>query len=182
MDKVNNNLNCIPEEIHMCPECGSENVKIEIIKHHFYYGKGDDQVELSANIPLSSCEDCGFSFTDEKADELCHEAICKHLEVLTPSQIRSLRKLYDYSQVEFASISSIGEATLSRWERGVLIQNKAYDNYLYLLGFKENLTRLQHRNNIQTIPETNRKNGVLSVFKAVEVDKGMLERQKSFRL
>ena len=38
---------------------------------------------------------------------------------------------------------SLGIATVSRWERGVLIQNEANDRFLRLLQFPDNVDRLR---------------------------------------
>ena len=126
----------------VCPQCGGRRVATMSEVHTFTYGAGQDAVELSAKVPVRSCEDCSFAFLDHVGEDICHEAVCQHLGVMGPSRIRSLRKLYGRSQAEFARITKLGEATLSRWERGIVVQNQAYDNYLYLLGFKENMERI----------------------------------------
>src|SRR5207249_4533721 len=65
---------------------------------------------------------------------LHHEAICKTFGFLTPQEIRDLReKKLRMTQEEFAQLTGIGVATISRWERGRLVQNRAMDKYLRLL-------------------------------------------------
>jgi len=129
--------------ISICPNCGSRKITTRSEEYKFTYGEGKGRVELSAQIPIRTCILCKFSFRDFVADDICHEALCKHLGVMPPRQIKGLRKMYNLTQAEFAKITKLGEATLSRWERGVLIQNEAYDNYMYLLGFEENLAKLR---------------------------------------
>ncbi len=129
-----------------CPECESKRITTENIKHRFPYGKDADAVELSACIPVRRCGECGDEFLDSEADDLMHEAVCHHLHVMTPSEVQAIRKqCVGLSRAEFTRITRLGEATLARWERGALIQNAAYDQFLYLLTFAENMIRLRKR-------------------------------------
>lgn len=133
-----------------CPECGSEKIVTETIDHRFSYGQENSAVELSARIPVRRCEECGSEFFDYEAEDLMHEAVCRHLHVMTPSEVRSIRQQHgNLSRAEFARVTRLGEATIGRWERGALIQNAAYDQLLYLLTFTENLIRLQKRIEIE---------------------------------
>lgn len=129
----------------VCGECGSERIRTSREIYNFPYGVGNDTVELSCEVPFRKCSDCGFSFIDGEAEDICHEEVCKHLGMMTPSKIKALRGLYELTQAQFSEITKLGEATLSRWERGIVIQNQAYDNYLYLLRFPENLKKLHSR-------------------------------------
>ncbi|HEX3429726.1 MAG TPA: hypothetical protein VHT03_02475 [Rhizomicrobium sp.] len=45
----------------------------------------------------------------------------------------------------YAQLTKIGEASLSRWERGASIQSGALDQLMYLLGFADNTQRLLDR-------------------------------------
>jgi putative zinc finger/helix-turn-helix YgiT family protein len=65
---------------------------------------------------------------------ISHKAICKVLGLLTPDEIRAVRDRLAMSQVEFSKLTGFGEATISRWERGRLLQNRANDRYLRLLA------------------------------------------------
>lgn len=129
-----------------CPECGSERIVTEAIDHRFPYGQEDSAVELSARIPVRRCKECGDEFLDDEAEDLMHEAVCRHLHVMKPSEVRTIRQQCGgLSRAEFARITRLGEATIGRWERGELIQNAAYDQLLHLLTFPENLIRLRKR-------------------------------------
>jgi putative zinc finger/helix-turn-helix YgiT family protein len=129
----------------LCPDCGSSKIETSEENHSFTYGHAEDKADLIVKVPVRACSDCGASFLDRVAEDLCHDAVCQHLGVMTPSQIKGLRKLYNLTQAQFRDITKLGEATLSRWERGLVIQNQAYDNYLYLLGFPENLDKIRSR-------------------------------------
>ena len=138
----------------VCADCGSSNVETYEDDYTFAYGIGESRVKLTARIPIRKCSDCDFSFRDCVADDICHEAVCLHLGVMTPKQIKSLRKSYGLTQADFSKITKLGEATLSRWERGVVIHNEAYDNYLYLLEFPENLDRVCNRDRTGNMEES----------------------------
>lgn len=79
-----------------------------------------------------------------------HEAVCKHLGVMTPGQIRQLRVNLGLSRTQLARLTGLGEATIARWERGSLIQNEANDRFLKLLAHKENIRRLKAYARVKT--------------------------------
>ncbi len=129
-----------------CPSCGCDSVETTEIEYKFDYGEGERAVTLSAVVPLRVCRGCGFQYLDDVAEDLQHEAVCRHLGVMTPAQIRGIReRAGGLTRSEFARLTKLGEATLGRWERGELTPNAAYDQLLYLLTFPENLERLRHR-------------------------------------
>ena len=130
----------------LCPVCESKRILTRKVSESFLYGSGKEEVTLSAIVPLHSCQDCQFEFTDELADQEKHNAICKHLEVMNPGQIAWIRQQYNLSRAEFARVARIGEASINRWENALLIQNPAMDQYLYLLSFSENFERVRQRN------------------------------------
>lgn len=126
-----------------CEMCGTPGLKTELVRDPFIYGVGDEAVELSADIPVHSCAKCGISFTGTDAERIEHEAVCRHLGVLAPKQIRGIRKQYGLSRAAFARLTGFGRASLARWERGELIQNTSNDRYLRLLMDPEVLRRLK---------------------------------------
>ncbi|MHA2407588.1 MAG: type II TA system antitoxin MqsA family protein [Candidatus Ranarchaeia archaeon] len=165
-----------------CPECGSGNVKTSEEEYSFPYGVGEDSVNLTPRVPIRKCSDCGFSFLDNVGEGICHEAVCKHLGVMTPSQVKDLRKMYKLTQAEFAEITKLGPATLSRWERGILIQNEAYDNYLYLLGFEKNLKKIRERGESTELMEPVVERNERPQFRELDVNEELLNRKNSFIL
>ena len=46
------------------------------------------------------------------------------------------------TRAAFARVTGFGEATLSRWEHGAVIQNRANDRYLRLLNDRASMRRL----------------------------------------
>jgi transcriptional regulator with XRE-family HTH domain len=69
--------------------------------------------------------------------------VCRHLGVLTSADIRRIRERYGMTRSSFAEVTGLGEATLKRWENGVIIQNRANDRYLRLLAIPTVMVRLQ---------------------------------------
>jgi putative zinc finger/helix-turn-helix YgiT family protein len=126
-----------------CPECDEARVVTIPTPHQFRYGVGPNAVKIETILPVRHCEACGFEFLDREGEQKQHEAVCKHLGVMTPAQIRDLRINLGLSRAELARLTGLGEATIARWERGSLIQNEANDRYLKLLAHKDNVRRLK---------------------------------------
>src|SRR5262245_29099399 len=112
-----------------CPECGKVAVSTKMTPHTFDYGHGSQAIQITVTLPLRVCCQCGFEYYDKESQDARHEAVCKHLGVLTPAQIRQLRQFHNMSRSEFAALTGLGEATIARWERGALVQNPANDKY-----------------------------------------------------
>jgi len=124
-----------------CPNCESNDVKTTLEHETFTYGEGASAAEVTADVPVRTCTNCSFQFTDGDAEEARHDAVCRHLNVLTPKEVLELRKRYDMSRAQFAELTRLGEASLARWENGLLIQNGANDQLLYLFTFEGNVKR-----------------------------------------
>lgn len=128
-----------------CAACSGNNLSSRTETDEFEYGTGKGAVSLSASVVVFACDDCDFEFTGPSAEVARHEAVCRHLGVMTPAEIRYLRGRYGLSRLAFASITRLGAASIARWEAGSLLQNRAYDSLLYLLCFEDNLRRLRSR-------------------------------------
>jgi putative zinc finger/helix-turn-helix YgiT family protein len=164
----------------ICPSCGHQGIERQEQEYEFPYGSGEAEVMLKAQVTLTLCPTCGVKLIDQAGEEACHDAVCRHLRVMSPTQIRGLREMYQVTQKEFAELTSLGEATLSRWERGLTVQNRAYDNFLYLLGFEENMLRLRERTGICVAdPE---KAAEEPIFRRLVLTEEVLARQEEFQL
>ena len=127
------NGNCDASTAHLCDECGHP-VATTWHDHTFVYGLGEAAAELAVRLPVRRCDHCDFDYLDEEGERLKHEAVCQHLGVLTPQEIRGMRERLGLSRSALAKLTRIGEASLSRWESGIKIQTPGYDRYLRLLG------------------------------------------------
>jgi putative zinc finger/helix-turn-helix YgiT family protein len=139
-----------------CPNCEARELTVRREHEEFLYGTGRDAVKLKAEIQVHTCKKCGFEFSDAESSEARHVAVCRHLKVYTPEEVRAVRERYRLSQEEFAVLTRLGKASLNRWENGTLIQNSANDQYLYLLSFPDNLQRIRSRGKSvsEPMPET----------------------------
>jgi DNA-binding transcriptional regulator YiaG len=132
-------------EPRRCASCGASSVGTEMVVEEFAYGTGEDSVQLRATVPMRTCRECGFQFTDQHAEDARHDAVCRHLGVMTPREVEAVRTRLGMTRAAFAELTRLGEASLARWEKGLLIQNPANDQLLYLLRFPENVERLRSR-------------------------------------
>jgi len=144
-------------------------------------------VTLSADVPIRSCVSCGFSYTDDEGQKARHDAVCRHLEVMTPREIEGIRKNYGLTRHEFAKLTQIGEASLARWENGLLIQNPGNDQFLYLLNFPDNLDRLRTRTrgHVQSslvLPERRSPISAGARFRVLEITAEHRRKSQAFRL
>ena len=116
-----------------CDVCGAISVQTELLRDPFIHGSGANAVELTADVWVHTCSACGDSYTDDEADIAYDEAVCRHLGVLPPAEIRAMREGYGLTRAEFAQLTGFGNATVGRWERGEVTQNRSADRYLRLL-------------------------------------------------
>lgn len=131
-----------PKVDRTCPVCGKDHVTTFVHRDTFDYGTGESAVTLNLDLPVRRCVECDFEFLDHEAEQLRHDAICNHLGVLTSTEIRAIRKQHGMTRASFAEVTGLGEATLNRWENGVVIQNPANDRYLRLLAIPDVFGRL----------------------------------------
>jgi putative zinc finger/helix-turn-helix YgiT family protein len=130
----------------VCPECGSTELTTRIEEEKFRYGSGKAAVQLEAIVPITECDRCNYVFYPAGAEEAKHKAVCQYLGVMPPDQIAAIRHSLGMTRAELSELTGLGEATIGRWERGAVIQNVANDQYLFLLGFSDNVDRLRRRN------------------------------------
>ena len=166
-----------PQEASICFECDAP-ARTEWRHHAFTYGLGSTAVELTVRIPVRVCGSCGFEFLDHEAETLKHEAVCAHLGVLSPREIRVIREMHGMSRVAFSKATGLGEATLNRWEKGMLIQNQANDRYLRLLASPGNLQMLKGLDPKAAVPL----NAAVPSFRRLDESAVRRGRETRFRL
>ena len=161
---------------HVCDECGHQ-VTTTWHDHTFVYGSGEAAAKLAVRLPVRRCEHCDFDYLDDEGERLKHEAVCGHLGVLTPREIRDIRERLGLSRSALAKLTGIGEASLSRWENGVKIQTPGYDRYLRLLGYAgiaPLLEQLSHARSV-SLPRG-------AKFRSLVVSHLHIQREASFNL
>jgi putative zinc finger/helix-turn-helix YgiT family protein len=131
---MKNNVVSFPTSVSvMCAHCGEQSARISYEDEKFPYGVGENQVTLTARVPVIQCDACGAQYTDGAAEVIRHAEVCRHLGRLAPDAVRAIRERYGLSQQEWATQTGLGIASVKRWETGNLIQNEATDRYLRLL-------------------------------------------------
>ncbi len=138
------------KKLKRCPSCGHSPLREEVITDRVEYCSDEDgsPITLEAHgVPVTVCDNCGERYSGPAAARVRHLAIARAMGLLTPDEIRAIRERLGPTQAEFARLTSIGEATISRWERGRLLPNRAMDRYLRLLDkHPENVTFLKALN------------------------------------
>jgi DNA-binding transcriptional regulator YiaG len=136
-----------PSHRRDCEQCGTEHsVSCQAVTEELPYGVGSDAVILRVAVPVWACSECGFAYTDEDADHIRHNAICRHLDRPTPTQIRALREAHGLSQDQFAKLTRFGSASIKRWELAEQIPSASAAQHLQLLSLPGAMNELLTRN------------------------------------
>ncbi|MBY0523591.1 MAG: type II toxin-antitoxin system MqsA family antitoxin [Gemmataceae bacterium] len=124
------------KKLSRCPNCGHAPLREDTITDRFEYRPDDVEPLMveARDVPVEICPSCGEKFLGPAAARVQHAAICRAVGLLTPEEIKRIRERFGPSQEEFAALTGIGVATISRWERGRMLQNEAMDRYLRLLA------------------------------------------------
>ncbi|MDY0171131.1 MAG: DUF4065 domain-containing protein [Thermoguttaceae bacterium] len=98
-------------------------------------------------VPIVICPSCGTSEVEDGLDPAAMAfAEYRRLKgLLTPEQIRELRRQYRLSQRSFAALLGMSEATINRYEAGAL-QDPAHDTALRACEDPDYVRRLMERN------------------------------------
>ena len=171
----------VMEPAPSCPICGEEDVTTTWAPHSFEYGSAETAVTLQVRVPVHRCGTCEFEYLDDAAERLRHGAVCDHLGVLAPDEIRRIREDHDMSRAAFARVTGLGEASLNRWENGLSIQSHANDRYLRLLARSQNMRALQDLL-AGRLTETRETGTGAGRFRVIEVTAKIRVAQEAFRL
>jgi putative zinc finger/helix-turn-helix YgiT family protein len=87
------------------------------------------RVEIPA-LTVPQCTNCQSISIDDEADQQISAAFRREARLLTPEEIRLGREKLGLTQKQFANLLGVGEATVSRWETGAQIQQRAMDRFL----------------------------------------------------
>jgi putative zinc finger/helix-turn-helix YgiT family protein len=114
-----------------CPECGQGQLFEFTQTEEFDFDLGDETVKVRAeNVPFKKCDKCGEVMSGPAAGKMQHEAICRAAGLMSPAEIKALRDRFGWSQQHLADLTDFGIATVSRWERGRLLQNRSNNKVL----------------------------------------------------
>jgi len=106
-----------------CVVCGGEQVRHEDQRMDFDV-RGET---MQLDVPVKVCSTCGtVEQTDADPAEMAFAVYRKQKGLLTPDEIKDIRKRYSLSQKSLAALLGMSESTINRYEGGGL-QNEAHD-------------------------------------------------------
>jgi putative zinc finger/helix-turn-helix YgiT family protein len=85
-----------------------------------------------SDLRVPRCDKCGKLVMTDEANLRITEALRAEAKLLAPAAIRHQREALGLTQKQLAARLGVAEATLSRWETGGQIQQRAMDRLLRL--------------------------------------------------
>ncbi len=108
---------------YFCVACGEEHSVRQKQQSVEFEVRGET---LVFDVPVKVCDACGVIEDEVDPAEIAFQMYREKEGLLTPEQIREIRKRYRLSQKSFAALLGMGEATINRYEGGG-IQDEAHD-------------------------------------------------------
>jgi putative zinc finger/helix-turn-helix YgiT family protein len=114
-----------------CGKCGHHRMQLAIVPYAttIEHDGRAYRVEVPA-LTVPQCGNCQALSIDDEADQQISVAFRHAARLLTPEEIRQGREQLGLTQKQFANLLGVGEATVSRWETGAQIQQRALDRFL----------------------------------------------------
>lgn len=116
---------------YKCPNCRKVAVEPAVVDYRTrieHNGRAYDL--LMARLNVTRCSACSEEFLDREGHKLVSNSLRAAAGLLSPEEIRSKRLSLNLMQKALAEQLDIAEATLSRWETGAQIQQRAFDTLL----------------------------------------------------
>jgi putative zinc finger/helix-turn-helix YgiT family protein len=116
-----------------CGKCGQRAMQLATLPYAttIEHDGRPYRVEVPA-LTVPQCASCQAISIDDEADRRISAAFRQAAGLLSPDEIRDNREKLALTQQEFADLLGVGEATVSRWESGAQIQQRALDRFLRL--------------------------------------------------
>jgi putative zinc finger/helix-turn-helix YgiT family protein len=114
-----------------CGKCGQKGMQLATIEYATtieHEGRAY-RVEIPS-FTVPQCPVCGAITIDDEADRQISAAFRRAARLLSPEEILQGRERLELTQKQFANLLGVGEATVSRWESGAQIQQRAMDRFL----------------------------------------------------
>ena len=147
-----------------CPVCKERAVREAIVNHVVDMEHDGRTYSVKVDgLKTPRCDNCGEICPDAEAYRQITLAFLGTAKLLTPQQIQQNRERLRLTQKEFAAALGVAEATVSRWENGVQIQQRSSDNLLRiffgvpqvrLILMNQQISELGSRSNGQAIVES----------------------------
>jgi putative zinc finger/helix-turn-helix YgiT family protein len=116
-----------------CGKCGHKEMRLATVPYAttIEHDGRAYRVEIPA-LTVPQCGNCQTISIDDEADQQISAAFRREARLLAPEAIRQGRETLALTQKQFANLLGVGEATVSRWETGAQIQQRAMDRFLRL--------------------------------------------------
>jgi putative zinc finger/helix-turn-helix YgiT family protein len=105
------------------------------------------------DLVVPQCANCGTISLDDEANRQISAAFRQQAGLLTPEQIRAHRAALGLTQQALADLLGVAVATLSRWETGAQIQQRALDRFLRSFFKIPELRQALEHEGISNLPE-----------------------------
>jgi putative zinc finger/helix-turn-helix YgiT family protein len=114
-----------------CGKCGQKRMHLATVPHAttIEHDGRAKRVEIPA-LTVPQCGYCQALSLDDEADQQISAAFRRAAGLLAPEDIRQGREKLGLTQKQFANLLGVGEATVSRWETGAQIQQRAMNRFL----------------------------------------------------
>lgn len=132
----------------LCPNC---DVAATLVRERRTVPLGQRRVDI--DVELFRCPECNEEFYSSDQANLRHVRAVEKARfednLLSPTQIKSIREGLNLSQRMFELILGVGEKTCVRWEQGRVCQNASTDRLIRLIAAdRENIQRLAGINGV----------------------------------
>ena len=116
-----------------CPNCRKATVMTVVEEYRADVEHDGRSYPLTIpDLPVLTCSACGNRALDRDSSDRVSKALRTVVGLLLPEAIRSYRMNLLLTQKLLAEHLGIAESTLSRWETGAQIQQRAFDKLLRL--------------------------------------------------
>jgi HTH-type transcriptional regulator/antitoxin MqsA len=116
-----------------CPLCGGS---VQHVHGKVVARVGARRVEVESDF--RRCNSCGETFHDPVKAQALQRAAADTIRqaegLLTPDEIKQIRKGLKLSQSNMEKLLGVGKKTVVRWERGTVFQSAAIDKLLRLIA------------------------------------------------
>jgi putative zinc finger/helix-turn-helix YgiT family protein len=117
----------------LCPNCLKDEVYPETMPYSVEAKHDGRSYRIEVpELRIPKCKACGELIFTNSVDDQIIEALRSRVRILTPQQIKAGRKALGLKSKDLALRLGVAAATLSRWEKGAMIQSRAMDNLLRL--------------------------------------------------
>jgi putative zinc finger/helix-turn-helix YgiT family protein len=114
-----------------CGKCGRRAMRLATVPYAVtidHDGRAYRVELLELKVP--QCAHCHTISIDDEADRQISAAFRRAARLLAPEEIRQGREKLGLTQKQFGNLLGVGEATVSRWETGAQIQQRALDRFI----------------------------------------------------